>query len=424
MTRTRPRGGFTLVELIVVMSLAIVLAGLAVAVSESGAFGSQKTVSAADRASSWLIIAKQRALRDGKPRGVRFLFADDPTRPLLTSPNDYRNFSYVAREAQYIELPDAWAPNPTSDPAGPRLILNVQASGTPPRRAFFVTNRTTTAANQADVDEFTARVQADDSLVFNGTSYRIAQITTPSGSPAVHAGPPAPNPASLDYPDSGTGRQVRELILAVFPDLGAANSNFATPPATEATLTTTNFGFQAQARPLVGEPLLQLTATTVVDVRAKSWVAPFGTTSPQFTFSNQNQTNSPPTAAWPTTSLGMRLLPVETMIPTGLPPGNPTPGTVPQYFDVLFAPSGQVLNTQDAVVVLWLRDPDKTPHPRLDDPALFATSPGADTGKSFDAAGEQVLVTVYARTGLIATHPVSKGSDPYAAAKDGLNSGL
>ena len=35
---------------------------IAVAVAESGAFGSQKVISAADRASGWLLIAKQRAV--------------------------------------------------------------------------------------------------------------------------------------------------------------------------------------------------------------------------------------------------------------------------------------------------------------------------------------------------------------------------
>ena len=117
-------------------------------------------------------------------------------------------------------------------------------------------------------------------------------------------------------------------------------------------------------------------------------------------------------------------------MPTGLTPGtlpgDPAPGTLPQYFDILFAPSGQVLNTDQGVIALWVRDPDKTPHPRLKRrPASFTTgTPGLDDPTVFDAAGEQVLVVVSPRTGLIATQPVTKGSDPHAAAKDGINSGL
>ena len=72
-TRTVRRAVFTLVELLVVIALIIVLAALTAAVVQTGMLTSQKVVSAADRASGWLLIAKQRALRDGAPRGVRRL---------------------------------------------------------------------------------------------------------------------------------------------------------------------------------------------------------------------------------------------------------------------------------------------------------------------------------------------------------------
>ena len=51
-TRNRPaRPGYTLVEILVVMSLIILLAALALGVSQSGMFGSQKVISGGDRAS-------------------------------------------------------------------------------------------------------------------------------------------------------------------------------------------------------------------------------------------------------------------------------------------------------------------------------------------------------------------------------------
>ena len=104
--RNRPaRPGYTLVEILVVMSLIILLAALALGVSQTGMFGSQKVISAGDRASGWLLIAKQRAMRDGLPRGVRFF---------NTSGGATGNVNAFT-DAAYIEVPDAWVPNPGQD---------------------------------------------------------------------------------------------------------------------------------------------------------------------------------------------------------------------------------------------------------------------------------------------------------------------
>src|SRR6476619_4709092 len=121
MTRVlRPRGrpGFTLVELLVVVALIIVIAALTVAVLNSGFLSSQKVVGGADRVSGWLLISKQRAKRDGAPRGVRLFLT--PTGGAAPVPN-----SYEVREAQYIEAPEPWAPNPDTElnPNGPRLVF-------------------------------------------------------------------------------------------------------------------------------------------------------------------------------------------------------------------------------------------------------------------------------------------------------------
>jgi prepilin-type N-terminal cleavage/methylation domain-containing protein len=428
MTRTL-RTGFTLVELLVVMSLVVVLAGLTVAVAESGAFGSQKVVSAADRASGWLLIAKQRALRDQRPRGVRFLLSPgNGGSPTLNPPGGNSDPSYyVCREAQYIEIPDAWAPGGgTTAPGTQPFIAFVYT--TPPNPNTYVVDDPPPAGtgpasdpngysikpqpnpqrvfavlpSVADQGDFSARAKPGNLLVLpnQGGTYRIDQIFVKPTLTLTLNTPSGPIPYS--------GGQVAELVLGrgtvspatatfTYPDLGAATSGPSAgtqlaPPSP--CKTETRFAFTSGidgglfgtggAQPLVGEPLLQLTGQTIViDVRANNTTLT-STTTPALTV--------------PTTG-GVTLAP-----PTG----------VPQYFDILFSPSGQVLGATGGLICLWVRDGDKTP-----------ATPGARP--DFDQAGEQVLVTIYPRTGAIATHPVQPGTtdaEVYRAAQDGLNSGL
>jgi hypothetical protein len=76
----------------------------------------------------------------------------------------------------------------------------------------------------------------------------------------------------------------------------------------------------------------------------------------------------------------------------------------PAYIDILFSPSGTVIGQGAAYdkFILWVRDV-----------ALGSSS------------GDQTLVTVYTRTGLIAAHPVNidDPNNPYSYTQDGLPSG-
>src|SRR3954468_14225173 len=66
------RRGMTLVELLVVMLIISVLATLVVAVGPK--LGEDQRASrGADQLSGWLLMARQRALRDKKPRGLRMI---------------------------------------------------------------------------------------------------------------------------------------------------------------------------------------------------------------------------------------------------------------------------------------------------------------------------------------------------------------
>jgi hypothetical protein len=393
----------------VVIVLIIVLAGLAVAVSQSGVFGSQRVVSGADRTSGWLLIAKQRAMRDRLPRGVRFQLnpVRDPALNPLLDPT-----YFAATEARYIEAPEPWVPNlnpgdPTltppgvappnpTGPRGPRIAFVNWTTGTTTtpndqspnnstyRQVYFVTDP---LRAMQDLTEFDQRVVVGDYILFPELKRvcRIAGINNTTANVSIGGNP---HPARL-------------LVLAdnTYPDLGANNSGAlpsSMPPAPPACRIEYQFGFQPAPRPLVGEPTLQLTGGTAIDCRLQI-------------------TTSPPSVA---------LAPSTYRTTTGVNPISDGAGGY--YFDVLFSPNGGVMYTSDGLVCLWVRDPEKTPHPRWWDQA--AGPAGIDSKLAYDAAGEQALVTVYTHTGAIATHPPSyapqTNNDPYRYAKDGINSGL
>ena len=197
MRRSTRRNGFTLIELMVAMSLAILLAGLAVGVVYStGAVGSQQVVAAADKVSGWLMVAKQRAIRDGNVQGVRFFLNGDR-----------------CSEAQYIEKPARpFIPNPGKDANGARILL-VYFDGngnsvieTGEQQAYYFPGTggpPTTIFSDGTVN-------TGDLLMLSefGTAFRIDGVD------------PADTPISF----AGGSITARRLQLADYPELGAGHS--------------------------------------------------------------------------------------------------------------------------------------------------------------------------------------------------------
>ncbi len=444
MKRTAPfsvRRGYTLVELLVVMGLIILLAALALGISQSGMLGSQKVISASDRTSQWLLISKQRAIRDQAPRGVRF----------------YSNPAGGFTEAQYIESPEAWVPNPAQEAnfGGPRIMFAYQytlpaatmANPNPvatvtSTKIYFVSgivagNVWNPGTAASDMTEFDQRVTVGDSLTLPelGKSFFIRAIkplTAANANLITHSSSGA-TPTEVDIPPQ-FAREL-ELVPGQYPDLSAAGSPVpAGPPGQPArvTMVTYKYGFQGVPRPLLGEPTLQLTFGCVIDYRPGRRPGLPNPPSPA---------PVPPFTALPYTTLeGYR----DWANPAPMPPGTPNTGpfnpstsigirpiqdpanAAGTYFDILFTSSGQVWNNPSNIIVLWVRDASKVPHPRLD-----GSGNSVDGQAEYNAAGEQALVVLNVRTGLISTQPVfpppavpSTGYDPYQFAKDGLNSGL
>lgn len=407
----RRRPGFTVVELLVVISLAVVLLALGAAIYPNLA-NSQKVVRSADRISSWLLISKARAKRDGAPRGLRLYL--DPSNPTQI------------KECQYIEAPQPWAPNPTDSPTGGRLVFvqMTQVLGDPmslpPNPPQIVPNnsykRCYFVGTAAERNEFDQRVNRFDSLYLPeyGASYQILTKNVAPGS-------------QVTLGSSST--QAIELTLASYPHLGAASSGVLytgpapnpSPPSfpspVQGSLVTTHFTVQSAPQTLMGEPILLLGGGTIIDWR--QGMTPAALTAAVDQTGHRDWAN-PPSAApnvapyHPSTTIGF------------LAPISPTPP--PSFLDILFSPGGQVQNNPNGLICLWVRDPELTPHPRQTD------VPGrsdVDTVAAYNAAGEQVLVVINTRSGLISTQPVAEPPSapsltfsPYRYARDGLNTGL
>src|SRR4051794_15354659 len=105
--RTGRRPGFTLVELLVVLGVILVLMTLVVAFVPR-TMEQQRVTRAASQLQGWLSLAKQWALRDRAPRGIRFTF--DATNRITT--------------LNYVEQPDDWWPG-----TGAALNISTTSSG-------------------------------------------------------------------------------------------------------------------------------------------------------------------------------------------------------------------------------------------------------------------------------------------------------
>ncbi|NBO91612.1 MAG: type II secretion system protein GspH [Planctomycetia bacterium] len=166
MSNPTRRIGFTLIELLVVISILGVLATLT-AVYVIPAFQDNKNVQrGVDRIVTTLLIAKQRALRDGRPVGVRFDFD-----------SDFDALPRSSRTMRYVEQPDLLAGwKATANVVNPYLFSldDIDLMG-----AFPATgNRDDLAVQQGDwlrVGGFNYEIAADPVT----TTPRQVQVMTP-----------------------------------------------------------------------------------------------------------------------------------------------------------------------------------------------------------------------------------------------------
>src|SRR5436190_21286635 len=97
-TRHASRRGLTLVELLVVITIVVALFAILAAVAPHFS-ERQRATRGASQLQGWILIAKQRALRDNAPRGIRL--------PVVTNAPPYAQY---VTQLQYIEQPDPYQP--------------------------------------------------------------------------------------------------------------------------------------------------------------------------------------------------------------------------------------------------------------------------------------------------------------------------
>lgn len=381
----RVRRGFTLVELLVAMGVILVLTGLALVVVP-GILDQDRTTDAAGLTRQWLMISKNRAGRDGLPRGVRLIVAADPNNPNKSSP-------YFVTELQYTEMPPVLVPNPLNG-----ILANPPFTPFDPNSAPYValfygaTGAAGTAPNQVGIGAL--RAQACE--IRNLTYDQAVQVIPGSiiALPTIgtwHRVTNAPTPV----PQSALGAMIpggRSTLFTVqvdfdqFPDavLGAASTAPGTPPTPS--WISFHFGVYGAPRPLLGEPLLQLPKNTCIDL------TPFV---------------SRPGAAGPA-----------------------------QDYDIVFAPSGQVIFRAEGQINLWVRDYMKvrdmtplTPNAGTPPASLVAPYTYDVSRQQFQLGGEQQIVAIKTRSGSLGVFPVYwpnmttgqylLGQDPYYYATQG-----
>jgi len=291
------RRGFTLVELLIVLAIIALLAAL-VAFTLPGFQERQRAAKGASALQGYLNYARQRALFEQSPRGVRFLII----------PNTATG-GYVVSQCQYLEKPDDFVgrPPPGSSAVGKPLITD-SSDPTPDTPRFLKLHPLVVAGGFNFSD---GSVEPGDYFEAMETG-QIHQII------AVTFSDPT-KPAILD-----------KLILgSTLPHKIYASMN---PMSTDGALT----NYRIQRRPRVaGDEAYTMPDGVVVDLGFYT-------------------SGHPNLGIFSGVDVAYRAYMPTWVLDDAVPP---TPKK-PQFFDIMFGPNGSVLEANGAMIVLWVRTED------------------------------------------------------------------
>jgi hypothetical protein len=302
---------------------------------------------------SWLALARQRALKDRAPRGLRFV---DVLPTSVTRTQDfYYKFGFIEQPEDIAIQPVEIARVPANQLASQRQAYQTAAAQRPDL-APAIAGLINPQPNNRNPNGWRflvsipgrnltgGVVQTGDVLEMAGARYAIA--CEPFGFP--------------------TGNDTLMVLTRPRDEARTGLAEIQTLPLPSARIT-------RRARPIAGEPDLTLPTGVAVDILWTNIA------------SGQTATRSLPA-----------------------PDQNSTPGS--QFFDILFAPSGEVMGAAgtNGRLVFWLRDVSLR-----------------DSGPGTIPEGENRLVVLHCRTGQITVHAVNPDpTDPYRFVRDGKSSAL
>ncbi len=385
--RSTPRG-FTLVELLVVMSLMAVLAGMTIAFLPN-ATSSAREARAASLLQSWLNVAKQRALRDRAPRGVRLHYGD-----VTVGANNV--VPYAVINGQYLEQPDDFTGGTVHSPPNLPISSVTWVSASPTTTTVTVT---TTVPHSFYVGE---------GVSISGGVWSNANVSaTPAGSPSEFNGAQTitavPNFTTFTFTDNSHA--------PVFdPTLTTPSANGVVRPLQRVEFSSGIDLMNGYPPAIAGDP--SPAETVYWSVQPGDYIEIFGTglmsriTHVDYAPGMPLQIKITPALRFPisTPTPNYRILrapravgdetlklPDETLIDLGtnatfgnLLPLAPGPVAGTGYVDILFSPSGSVISRgiASSTINLWVRSP----------------SPNAPTDLY---KGDPSIVSVFVRTGFV-----------------------
>jgi hypothetical protein len=198
-----------LVVLSIILTLAVVTILLMPRFQER-----QKVPRGADLLQGWLLMAKQRAIRDQIPTGIR-----------LQSPPSPANPSFV-RDLQYIRKPDDYAPSAIYSVD---TLFQGHLQTDPPNVYHFGPKVNLLGSAAVDAGDETSLVQAGDYLQLRsaGLLHRIEKITGPQSCIIVASAPETPPPPGcpvriIRQPRLLPGEQALQLPQDVIIDVSAS----------------------------------------------------------------------------------------------------------------------------------------------------------------------------------------------------------